>query len=78
MNRKWSDWEVQTLRRIAALGGSFSDAAAFFSVTRSAVAGKADRLGISFSSDNDRLPTSAAIRKARVEQMLREKATTHG
>lgn len=78
MNRKWSDWQVLTLRRIAALGGSFSDAAAFFNVTRSAVAGKADRLGIRFQGDTDRASTSAAVRKARVEAMLREKVTVDG
>lgn len=48
-NFNWNDEAVTTLRRVAAEGGSFSDAAAALGLTRYQVAGKAWREGIKFN-----------------------------
>lgn len=45
----WNASMIDTLRRVAADGGSYSDAAHILGVSRHAVAGKANREGIVFS-----------------------------
>jgi hypothetical protein len=60
----WTAEAVATLRRIAAEGGSFSEAAEALGVTRSAIAGKANREGIPFdcSPTRHRTHTAAGMR----------------
>lgn len=44
----WTDERIAVIRRVAAEGGSFSDAGRELGVSRNAVAGKAYREGVRF------------------------------
>lgn len=54
----WTDDAVAALRRVAREGGSFGDVAELLGCTRSTVAGKANRLGVSFAGHD--APTAKA------------------
>lgn len=56
----WDPERVEALKRLAASGATFSEAAAFLGCSRGAVAGKADRLGLSFAVDVEEKKSRAA------------------
>lgn len=62
MGAPWTDDRVALLKRIARLGGSYSDAARALDLTRAAIAGKSHREGVSFRCEltRDEAATLAA------------------
>ncbi len=48
----WDEDAVDTLRAMAKAGKSYGEVAELFGCTRSAVAGKANRLGVRFACDH--------------------------
>lgn len=72
----WTDEQIATMRRIAAEGGSASDAGKALGRTKGAIAGKAKREGISFGLTPDRKAmTQAATEKALVTNAERRQRT---
>lgn len=47
----WTPERLEELRRLAAEGATFTEAAQALGCSRSAIAGAADRAGVSFSTD---------------------------